>query len=283
MCGAKRDIGQTGFCSSTDVMRISRAAPHIWEEPIISGTGGSGTIFFCGCSLGCVFCQNAQISRGDGGKEVTVERLADIMLELKEKGVHNINFVTPTHYAPSIKYAVEIARNDGLSIPIVYNTGTYDRLETIAALRGTVDIYLPDYKYYRTKTAAEYSKAPDYPELAFCAIREMVRQKPNPVITNGLMREGVIVRLLLLPGHVAEAKLSLKRIYESFGNSVYISLMNQYTPMPNMKPPLDRKVTREEYRSFVSYAEKIGVVNGFVQDYGTANESFIPPFDYTGI
>lgn len=206
------------------------------------------------------------------------------MLKLQGEGAHNINLVTPTHYVPSIVEAVAIARKSGLSIPIVYNTGSYDSIETLRSLDGVVDVYLPDFKYYRSKTASEYSFANDYVDVAKCAIAEMVRQRGTPKFDcNGIITSGVIVRILLLPGHLAEAKLALKYIFDSYGNSVYISLMSQYTPPAGMKRPLDRKVTRAEYRELVSYAESIGLKNGFYQDIDSADESFIPAFDGTGL
>ena len=268
----------------SDELYISRAALHHWEEPPISGNNGSGTIFFSGCSLSCVFCQNVDISRGRSGKQVTVDRLAEIMLELQGKKAHNINLVTPTHYIPSIAEAIVKARGDGLTLPIVYNTGSYDSVEALRSLDGLVDIYLPDLKYYRASTAGEYSLAPDYPEVARAAIAEMYRQVGSPVFDgDGIMRRGVIVRLLLLPGHVAEAKLNLKYLTDTYGDNIYVSLMNQYTPMENMKAPLNRKVTRDEYFDLLDYAHRIGLKNGFTQDFGTASESFIPPFDNTGV
>ena len=278
-CGVDRTSGEIGFCRSSDKMKITRAALHYWEEPIISGTRGSGTVFFSGCSLGCIYCQNSKISRASVGREVTPTDLAAEMLRLEREGAHNINFVTPTHFAPSIKETVSIAREMGLSVPIVYNTGSYDTQETIRALEGTVDIYLPDLKYYRTVSAEKLSFAKDYPDVARTAIAEMVRQHPNPVIEDGIMRSGVVVRILLLPSHVAEAKLSLKYLYDTYGDSIYISLMNQYTPMPGMKSPLDRTVTNAEYSELVSYAERLGVVNAFIQEGGTQKESFIPDFE----
>jgi putative pyruvate formate lyase activating enzyme len=259
-------------------MRITRAALHYWEEPIISGTRGSGTIFFSGCSLGCVYCQNASISRSSVGRSVTPHELSLEMLRLEREGAHNINFVTPTHFAPGISESVRIAKENGLSVPIVYNTGSYDTVDTLAMLEGLVDVYLPDLKYYRPETAARLSYASDYPSVARLAIAEMVRQRPHPVIEGGIMRSGVIVRILLLPSHVAEAKLSVRYLYETYGDNVYISLMNQYTPMRGMTSPLDRTVTNAEYSELVSYAERIGVVNAFVQEGGTQSESFIPEF-----
>ena len=282
-CGIDRAAGKIGRCGVSAEITLARAALHAWEEPIISGARGSGTVFFSGCSLGCVYCQNRVISRAEQGRAVSPERLSDILLELQGQGAHNINFVTPTHYAPSIVSAVADARAKGLSIPIVYNTSSYDRIDTLRALESTVDIYLPDLKYYRAQTAKDLSLAEDYCEVAWDAICEMVRQKPEPIIENGLMRSGVIVRILLLPGHLAEAKLNVKRLFERFGDKIYVSLMAQYTPMPGMSAPLDRRVSRAEYAELVDYAVRLGVKNAFTQELGAAEDSFIPPFDYTGL
>lgn len=282
-CLADRESGEQGLCRMGSEAVIARAALHMWEEPVISGECGSGTIFFSGCSLGCVFCQNREISRGGRGVSVSEERLAEIMLELRDKGAHNINLVTPTHFAPTVRGAIIKAKTAGLDIPIVYNTSSYDTVETLRSLEGLVDIYLPDFKYYLPRTAEALSGAHDYPEVAKSAIAEMVRQKGKIILNGGMMVEGVIVRILLLPSHVAEAKLTLKYLHEAYGDKIYISLMNQYTPMADMKPPLDRKVTRTEYYELTDYAERIGVRLGFIQDFGTADESFIPSFDNTGV
>lgn len=282
-CGVNR-YESVGFCKAPAEALVTRASLHMWEEPPISGERGSGTIFFSGCSLRCVFCQNKDISRKPVGEIVSVERLSEIMMKLQDDGAHNINFVTPTHYAPTVCAASRIARQNGLNIPIVYNTGSYDTIETIRSLDGVVNIYLPDLKYYKKTTSKKYSLAENYIEAARASIEEMYRQVGNPVFDdNGLMISGVIVRILLLPGHVAEAKLSLKYLVDTYGDGIYVSLMNQYTPMPDMQPPLDRKVTHSEYEELLSYAEKIGLKNGFYQDYGTAKESFIPLFDGTGV
>lgn len=282
-CGIDRSTAR-GFCKmGTDVV-LSRAALHLWEEPPISGTRGSGAIFFTGCSLGCVFCQNRHISSGEQGREVTVHRLSEIMLELEKQGAHNVNLVTPTHFVPSVKQAITEARERGLSLPIVYNTGSYDTAETIDSLDGFVDVYLPDLKYHLPKTAKKLSFAEDYPAVARAAIDRMVKQVGSPKFdSDGIMMRGVIVRILLLPGHVAEAKLSLKYLLDTYGDEIYVSLMNQYTPMVGMARPLDRTVSREEYRSLIEYAEHIGLKNGFTQEFGTAKESFIPDFDLTGV
>ena len=201
------------------------------------------------------------------------------MLKLQLAGAHNINFVTPTHFLPTVREAIILAKQKGLSLPIVYNTGSYDNPEALKTLSGLVDVYLPDFKFYTEKTAEKYAKAPDYPKAARLAIAEMVKQAPTPVFdAQGMMKSGVIVRILLLPGHVAEAKLILKYLYSTYGDNIYISLMSQYTPMVNMKPPLNRKVTAEEYSQLVDYAERLGVTCAFIQEGEAASESFIPPF-----
>lgn len=283
-CGVNRAAGKTGVCGMTDEVYVSRAALHFWEEPIISGTGGSGTVFFSGCSLGCVYCQNREISRGVSGKPVSVSRLVDVFFELREKGAHNINLVTPTHFVPTIREAVAAAKARGLGLPFVYNSGGYDTVETLKTLDGLIDVYLPDRKYHLSRTAAEYSRAADYPSVSLAAITEMVRQTGAPRFDpSGMLTRGTVVRVLLLPTHVAEAKLTVGTLYRRFGDNIYLSLMNQYTPMPGMRPPLDRPVTRAEYRELVDYAVKLGVRNAFTQDEGTVAESFIPPFDLTGV
>ncbi|MBO5009350.1 MAG: radical SAM protein [Clostridia bacterium] len=277
-CGVDRNT-TVGFCRMGSDIYLSYYSLHKWEEPPISGEKGSGTIFFAGCSLGCTFCQNKDISRGRNGKPVTEKELSDIMLELQRAGAHNINFVTPTHYSPSVKKAILISRERGLRLPTVYNTGSYDSLSALQNLDGAIDIYLPDLKFYMSDTAKKYALAPDYPGVAKRAIAEMIRQVGEPAFDEkGIMKKGVIARILLLPGHVAEAKLILKYLYDTYGDKIYISLMNQYTPMQGMPAPLNRKVTREEYRQLVDYALRLGVTNAFVQEFGTASESFIPPF-----
>ncbi len=282
-CGVDRSVGELGRCGVSDKILLARAALHRWEEPIISGSRGSGTVFFSGCSLGCVYCQNREISKAELGKEVSLSRFSDIMLELESKGAHNINLVTPTHYAPSIIYAVRSAREKGLKIPIVYNTSSYDSVSTVNGLNGTVDVYLADLKYHTSRPSEAYSFARNYPEVAKRAIDVMIKQKGKAVVKDGLMSSGVIVRILLLPGQLAEAKLSCSYLLSEYGDDIYISLMSQYTPMPNMPAPLNRRVTRSEYESLCDYAVKKGLKNGFIQDGESAKESFIPSFDYTGI
>lgn len=282
-CGINR-YEAVGYCKCPAEPIVARAALHNWEEPIISGKNGSGAIFFSGCSLGCVFCQNREISDGSIGKKISENELSELMLNLEASGAHNINLVTPTHFVPSIKRAIILAKEKGLSVPIVYNTGSFDSIEALRELAGLVDIYMPDLKYYRADSAKKYSNAPEYPDVAKRVIEQAYLQTGEPVIdSNGMMRRGVIARILLLPGAVAEAKLSLKHLYETYGDKIYISLMSQYTPMPKMAPPLDRRVTREEYRQLISYAERLGVKNCFIQDIGSAKESYIPSFDLTGL
>lgn len=278
-CGANRSCGEIGYCGVGSDIIIGRASLHEWEEPIISGERGSGAIFFSGCSLGCVYCQNRKISRGKIGKKISEDELAEIMLKLKAKGAHNINLVTPTHYAIGIKRALILARERGLDLPIVYNTASYDSIDTLKSLEGLVDIYLPDFKYYRSESAQKYSFASDYVSAAKESISEMVRQRGEPFIEGGLMKSGVVVRILLLPGHLAEAKLSLKYLYNTYKDSIYISLMSQYTPIENMNPPLNRCVTNSEYSELVDYARRLGVSNCFIQEKESAKEGYIPDFD----
>jgi putative pyruvate formate lyase activating enzyme len=257
---------------------------HFWEEPIISGTRGSGTVFFSGCSLRCIYCQNREISRAEYGEQISVERLSAIFGELEQKGAHNINLVTPTHFVPSIASAIDLARANGLTVPVVYNTASYETDEALDLLSGRVNVFLPDLKYYKSETALRYSSANDLPTVSKHAIERMVNMTGAPVLNSeGIIARGTVVRILLLPSHVAEAKLNLRYLYEKYGNSIYISLMSQYTPPRDMPSPLDRRVTHAEYRELVSYAERLGVVNAFTQEREAAEESFIPPFDNTGV
>lgn len=280
-CGAERGKGQKGVCGvAGEGIYVARAAMHMWEEPCISGENGSGTVFFAGCPLRCVYCQNYQISAGQTGVLVTQERLAQMFLELQEQGAANINLVTPTHYTPQIIRAVQRARREGLRLPIVYNCGGYEKVETLASLEGIVDVYLTDFKYMDAQIAARYSGAPDYPEAAKAALREMVRQQKDTQFDgNGMMTRGVIVRHLLLPGQVKNAKAVVQYVYETYKNQVFLSLMNQYTPFEHViYPELKRKVTRREYERLLDFALLTGVENGFFQEGDTAKESFIPPF-----
>lgn len=304
------------------LIRVARAALHFWEEPCISGTAGSGAVFFSGCNLGCVFCQNYAISRGHVGKNITVQRLSDIFLELQGKGANNINLVTAGHFLPMVIDALEDAKNRGLSIPIVYNTSSYERVQAIRDLDGLVDIYLPDLKYVSSRLSGDFSKAPDYFEVASKAIEEMVRQTGEPeffvkkkaslnqqmslwesedvmdaatynecaddLMSEGrevLMKRGTIVRHLLLPGCTEDSKAIVKYLYETYRDSIFISIMNQYTPMPQVAghPLLSRKVTDDEYNDVLDYAIDLGIENAFMQEGDVAEESFIPDFDCEGV
>lgn len=287
-CGADRENGKSGICGvSGKNILAARAALHFWEEPCISGERGSGTVFFSGCPLRCVYCQNYQIAGTEVGMEIGEERLKEIFLELQEKGAHNINLVTPTHYTPEIIRAIRNAKEQGLRLPIVYNCSGYEKVETLKMLKGIVNVYLTDFKYMEREAAVRYSKAPDYPEIARAALKEMMNQTGEAKFDeNGIMQSGVIVRHLLLPGHVRNARAVVKYVYETYGDQLYLSLMNQYTPLPQVKkefPELDRRVTEREYQRLISYALEIGVENAFIQDGNTAKESFIPMFDYEGI
>lgn len=287
-CGADRENGKSGICGvSGKNILAARAALHFWEEPCISGERGSGTVFFSGCPLRCVYCQNYQIAGTEVGMEISEERLKEIFLELQEKGAHNINLVTPTHYTPEIIRAIRKAKERGLRLPIVYNCSGYEKVETLKMLKGIVNVYLTDFKYMEREAAVRYSKAPDYPEIARAALKEMMNQTGEAKFDeNGIMQSGVIVRHLLLPGHVRNARAVVKYVYETYGDQLYLSLMNQYTPLPQVKkefPELDRRVTEREYQRLISYALEIGVENAFIQDGNTAKESFIPMFDYEGI
>lgn len=286
-CNVHRKAGQKGTCGiSGKGIHVARAALHMWEEPCISGNTGSGTVFFSGCSLGCVYCQNYRIARAEIGKEITIDRLSEIFLELQAKGAANINLVTPTHYTPEIIEALRRAEQNGLNLPIVYNCSGYESLHTLRQLEGVVDIYLTDFKYMEGEPAKRYSRAEDYPEIAKEALREMVRQQPRAEFdAQGMMTQGVIVRHLLLPNHLKNGKAVVQYVYETYGNQVYLSLMNQYTPLPHVAdfPELDRKVTKREYERLVEYAVSLGVEQGFIQEGETSDESFIPDFDYEGI
>lgn len=286
-CHANRAAGQTGFCGQTAQLRAARAALHFWEEPCISGDCGSGTVFFSGCSLQCIFCQNHEIALGESGKVISVERLSQIFLGLQDKGAANINLVTAGHFIPQICRALELSKADGLSIPIVYNTGSYEEAASLRLLEGLIDIWLPDLKYFSSDLSARYSSAPDYFQAATAAIAEMFRQTPAVVFDSktGLMQRGIIVRHLMLPDQAADSKKILRYLHTTYGDAIYISIMNQYTPLAGVSeiPELNRKVAPEEYRRVLDFADRIGIENGFMQEDGTAAESFIPPFDYEGV
>ena len=290
-CKVNRSEGQTGICGVSDRLKVARAALHFWEEPCISGTKGSGTVFFSGCSMHCVFCQNREIAQGESGKEISRERLVEIFLELQEQGANNINLVTPGHYVPHIVWAVEQARNQGLFLPIVYNTSSYEKVDTLKYLEGIVDVYLPDFKYWDSQLAAKYSNAVDYPKVAKASIAEMVRQQPEVRFVYDekqevdLIQSGVVVRQLLLPGQLEDAKQIVKYLHDTYGEQIYLSLMSQYTPLTHVEqyPELNCKVERCAYDSYVDYAIDIGVENGYIQEEDVAEESFIPNFDGEGV
>lgn len=285
-CGINRSTGQTGVCGVSSEIKVARAALHYWEEPCISGEKGSGAVFFSGCSLHCVFCQNREISDGKVGKIISKERLRDIFLELKAKGANNINLVTPGQYIPDIVWAVSDARRYGMELPIVYNTSGYENADELKQLEEIVDVYLPDFKYMDSALSAKYSRAKDYPSVAKQAISEMVRQQPRVVIDDatGLIQKGVIVRQLLLPGHVNDAKAILKYLHDTYQDSIYISMMSQFTPIALKDyPEINRTVTRREYERLIDYAIKIGITNAFIQEGNVAKDSFIPAFDGEGV
>ncbi len=286
-CGVNRLAGQKGRCGAVgEKVKVARAALHYWEEPCISGSRGSGAVFFSYCPLGCVYCQNREISRGDAGKEIPVSRLAEIFLELQGKQAHNINLVTPTHYVPQIVLALREAKEKGLSIPVVFNCGGYEKPETLKLLEGLVDVWLPDFKYVSTEHAAKYSGAADYLENAKAALSEMVRQAGKPVFDiHGIMTRGVIVRHLVLPGMSKESKKILRYLHRTYGDRIYLSIMSQFTPLENVKdyPEIDRTVTESEYENLLDFAMNIGIENAYIQEGGTADESFIPPFDCEGV
>lgn len=286
-CGVNRLEGQRGRCGAVgETVKVARAALHYWEEPCISGSRGSGAVFFSYCPLGCVYCQNREISWGDAGKEIAVSRLAEIFLELQGKQAHNINLVTPTHYVPQIILALREAKEKGLSIPVVFNCGGYEKPETLKLLEGLVDVWLPDFKYVSTEHAAKYSGAADYLENAKAALSEMVRQAGKPVFDiHGIMTRGVIVRHLVLPGMSKESKKILRYLHRTYGDRIYLSIMSQFTPLENVRdyPEIDRTVTESEYENLLDFAVNIGIENAYIQEGGTADESFIPPFDCEGV
>lgn len=287
-CGADRGKGEKGVCQEAEALRAARAELHMWEEPCISGKEGSGAVFFTGCNLRCVYCQNYELSRSRTGKRMTVGRLAEIFLELQEKKANNINLVTPTHFIPQIGRALKLAGRQGLHLPVVYNSSGYECVESLKELEGLVDIYLPDFKYWSGETARRYSKAENYPDIAMAAVEEMVRQTGRPGFdSRGIMTGGVIVRHLLLPGRVSEAKKIVRYLHETYKDRIYMSLMNQYTPLDSLDkqkfPELNRRVTKREYEKLIDYAIEIGVENAFIQEGETAKESFIPDFTLNGL
>ncbi|WP_080798468.1 radical SAM protein [Arabiibacter massiliensis] len=288
-CGADRAAGERGACGADGRLVVARAALHFWEEPPISGSRGSGTVFFAFCPLRCVYCQNAVIAAGEAGAEVSVERLAEMFLELQAQGALNVNLVTPTHYAPEARAAVALARRQGLALPVVWNTSGYESVEAVRANAGTVDVYLTDFKYADAGLAARYSHAPDYPEVALAALAAMVEEAGEPAFdeVDGEPRlvRGVVVRHLMLPGALEDSKRVVRLVHERFGGAVLLSLMNQYTPVRAFpdSPELERRVSYEDYGRLLDYADELGIEDYFWQEGGAAEESFIPPFDLTGV
>lgn len=285
-CMADRARGELGYCRMPVEIHAARAALHYWEEPCISGKEGSGTVFFSGCTLRCVFCQNYEIAAGDVGKTISEERLMEIFLELQEQGANNINLVTAGHFLPSVIRSTQKAKEQGLMVPVVYNTGGYEKADTLRCLEGLVDIWLPDYKYQSQELARRYSHAADYPMRAKEALSEMVRQTGSPEFdSRGMMKKGVIVRHLVLPGCIYDSKDVLEYLLDTWGEQIWVSILSQYTPLPHVRsfPELDRKVTKEEYEEVVDYARFLGMKQVYVQMEDCAQESFIPAFDYQGI
>lgn len=285
-CNVDRGLGKAGFCKVPNQIKVSRAALHFWEEPCISGEEGSGTVFFSGCNLRCVYCQNRKIAEGVYGKEITVDRLAAIFLELQEKGANNINLVTPSHYVLQIIEALKLAKEGGLNVPIVYNSSAYEKVETLKKLKGYINVYLPDFKYMDSALSLKYSAAEDYSQVAKNAIEEMVRQVGTTEFDErGILRKGVVVRHLVLPGYTKDSKEVIKYLYDTYKNDIFISILSQFTPMNGLDkyPEINRKVSEEEYGEVVDFAIEIGVENGFIQEGDVAEESFIPDFDCEGV
>lgn len=278
-CNVNRENGEIGFCGTDNRIKIARAALHFWEEPCISGKNGSGTVFFSGCNLRCVYCQNYQISTCLKGKYITEKELEEIFLDLQKQKAHNINLVTPTHFVPQIANALRQAKKHGLNIPIVYNCGGYENISVMPA--DLVDIYLTDFKYFDNKYSKKYSSADNYREAVQTAIAEMVRRVGKPRFnSDGIMQKGVIVRHLVLPGLLFDSKKILDYLHNTYDNDIWISIMNQYTPLEHVKkfPELNKTVSEKYYGSIVDYAVKIGIENAFIQSGEAISESFIPEF-----
>lgn len=281
-CQVNRLKGQKGFCQITDKVEIALASLHYFEEPCISGKEGSGTIFFSHCNMKCMFCQNHEISQEGKGKAITVEKLAEIMVNQQKRGAQNINLVTPTMYSTQIKEAIKIVKEKGLRIPIIYNSNGYESITALKNLEGYIDIYLPDLKYYSNTLAEKYSKAPNYFEIATKAIREMIRQVGKPILDeNGIMKKGVMIRHLVLPNHLLNTKGILKWIQENIKEDVWVSIMAQYFPTYQVREDklLGRKLTKEEYDRVKEWIDEFGLVNGYMQELGEHEEEYVPNFD----
>ena len=277
-CSVNRNNKELGYCRALNKLKIGGYHLHMWEEPIISGKNGSGTIFFSYCNLRCIYCQNYDISIYDNGEDITIDRFANICLELQDMGAENINLVTPSHYIPLIRDGLIMAKDKGLNIPIVYNTSGYEKVDSLRLLNGLIDIYLPDFKYY-DDNLGKYSNVNNYFEIADKAIQEMYRQVGSPIIKKGIMRRGIIVRHLVLPHHSDDSKKVVKYLYDKYGDNIYLSIMNQYTPVRRCKYlELNDRVSKKEYDNVIDYAYDIGIRKCFVQDSESQSESFIPVF-----
>lgn len=280
-CNIDRD-SKTGICGVNSEYKIARAALHYWEEPCISGEKGSGTVFFSGCSLKCVFCQNSVISDGCFGKEISEERLIEIFKELEDSGADNINLVSPTQYA--LQLADTLSKYKP-GIPVVYNTGGYDCVESLKALDGLIDIYLTDMKYVSPSVSKKYSRAENYFEVCSKAVLEMRRQQPEDIFENGLMKKGMIIRHLVLPGNISQGMKMLDWVDENLSNQTIISLMGQYMPCAKAAdyPTINRKISKREYDTVISHAEKLGFDNVYIQELDSSSQEYIPDFDLTGV
>lgn len=281
-CKVNRLEGKSGRCKCNDKIKIALVSTHMYEEPCISGTNGSGTIFFSNCNLSCKFCQNYEISQLGKGYEITIEELASIMVKQQEAGVHNINLVTPTMYAYQIIEAIKIARKNGLNIPIIYNSNGYENVETIKDLKGYIDVYLPDLKYYSNEIAVKYSKAPNYFEIASKAILEMVSQVGEPIFDeDGMIKKGVMIRHLVLPNHIQNSKNILKWIKENIPEEIYVDVMAQYFPTYKAKEDdlINRKLTKREYKEIENYFYLLNFENGYIQELGEHEEEYVPKWD----
>ena len=277
-CKVNRNNKELGFCRASNKIKIGGYHLHMWEEPILSSDKGSGTIFFSYCNLGCIYCQNYQISHICKGEEISIERFGNICLELQNMGANNINLVTPTHYIPLIKEGLILAKKKGLTIPIVYNTSGYEKVSSLKSLEGLIDIYLPDFKYY-DNNLGKYSNVSNYYDIATKAIEEMYRQVGKPKYNNELLIKGLIVRHLVLPGHIEDSKKIIKYLYTKYHDNIILSIMNQYTPIKELKyKELNRRVTTQEYNELIDYAYDLGVRNCFTQEEESQSDSFIPNF-----
>lgn len=281
-CKAHRTSGKSGFCGADDRIKVARSALHFWEEPCISGDSGSGTVFFSHCTLKCVYCQNYKISTENQGRFVTENELCDMFLDLEKQGALNINLVTPTHYVPGIIEALKMAKEKGLSLPVVYNTSGYEKIETLELLRGFVDVFLPDFKYFNENFAQKYSGAKDYPEVCTKAISKMFELVGKCEFDdNGIIKKGVIVRHLMLPGLEEDTKKILEYLHKTYGDDIFISIMSQYTPLltlPKEFPELSTSIDMAVYDKVLDFAVELGIENAFIQEGESASESFIPEF-----